>query len=52
MTDDYERSELENNDLYDDYLSIVNSKNELQAQLDNLISRSLIFLVLQLNLQI
>ena len=38
MTDDYERSELENNDLYDEYLSIVNSKNELQAQLDNLVN--------------
>ena len=38
MTDDYERSELENNDLYDEYLSIVISKNELQAQLDNLVN--------------
>ncbi len=38
MTDDYERSELENNDLYDEYLGIVNSKNELQAQLDNLVN--------------
>ena len=38
MTDDYELSVTENNELYDEYLSIVNSKNELQAQLDNLVS--------------
>ena len=43
MTDDYERSELENNDLYDEYLSIVNSKNELQAQLDNLVNEIINF---------
>ena len=43
MTDDYERSELENNDLYDEYLSIVNSKNELQAQLDDLVNEIINF---------
>jgi surface protein len=38
MTDDYEQSEAENNQLYDDYSGLLISKNELQAQLDNLIS--------------
>ena len=38
MTNDYEQSEAENNQLYDDYSGLLNSKNELQAQLDNLIS--------------
>ena len=38
MKDDYEQAESENNDLYDTYLSILNSKNELQAQLDNLVN--------------
>ena len=31
-------SEQYNNELYEDYLALVNSKNELQARLDNLIS--------------
>ena len=43
MTDDFERSELENNDLYNEYLRIVNTKNELQAQLDNLVNEISIF---------
>ena len=38
MTNDYELSEQYNNELYEDYLALVNSKNELQARLDNLIS--------------
>jgi len=38
MTNDYEQSEAENNQLYDDYSGLLNSKNELQVQLDNLIS--------------
>ena len=38
MTNDYELSEQYNNELYQDYLALVSSKNELQARLDNLIS--------------
>jgi hypothetical protein len=39
MTDDYELSEADNNQLYEEYSSLLNSKNELQAQLDNLYQR-------------
>ena len=42
MTNDYEQAELENSNLYDEYLSIVNSRNELQAQLDNLVNEIII----------
>ena len=38
MTNDYEQSEADNNQLYDDYSGLLNSKNELQAQLDSLVS--------------
>tara|TARA_B100001057_G_scaffold434679_1_gene464488 strand:- start:84 stop:1715 length:1632 start_codon:yes stop_codon:yes gene_type:complete len=38
MTDDYELSEADNNQLFEEYSSLINSKNELQAQLDSLVS--------------
>ena len=38
MTNDYEEALTENDELYDEYLSLANSKNELQVQLDNLVS--------------
>ncbi len=38
MTNEYEEALTENDELYDEYLNLINTKNELQVQLDNLVS--------------